>query len=471
MKKITRFIFMAFAAALMTTACAPQEFDDYSLVGADHTVSPEQVSFDMTPGSNVWTFNYTASIGVDAVKYPYTYEIRFGDGTTTKNLTGSHEFVVAKGNYTAQILVYTPNGNATIKEKTITITEDNPKTLGPDPLFGSASKTWVVDGYNKHVDEVRAALPGEPNIKGFMGLGPVGNNQEWWGAGPGDKSEEIAGWTLYDCKWTFTFDGQLTIETNGEGYGRKASASIGGFTVTGEEGDDMLFSYDGGDYTYTKSNTELTISDNGYLTYYCGVQTYEILYLSESAMCVRVVSNPEGHNWVFILCPDGEQFPDAPIEGNWVDVDSNDNLWKGVSITNSFWYAPGWNQIADPELTINGTQYTISLPEATSDQWQCQCNFLTAGLTTSAAENYDFRVTIRSSNEFTGATVKFVQEGDDNNFLFDPRVKLLAKENIISMVNVAGKDISQAKIVFDFGGNPANTEILIKDIILQKHRD
>jgi len=25
--------------------------------------------------------------------------------------------------------------------------------------------------------------------------------------------------------------------------------------------------------------------------------------------------------------------------------------------------------------------------------------------------------------------------------------------------------------VFDFGGNPANTEVIIKDIILQKHKD
>ena len=151
-------------------------------------------------------------------------------------------------------------------------------------------------------------------------------------------------------------------------------------------------------------------------------------------------------------------------------MDSDDNLWKGVNITNSFWYAPGWSQIADPDLTINGTQYTLKFPEATTDQWQCQCNFLTDDLTTSAAEKYDFRVNIRSNTEFMGATVKFVQHGDDENFLFAPRVKLLAKDNVFTMVNVDGKDISQAKIVFDFGGNPANTEIVIKDIILQKHR-
>ena len=26
-------------------------------------------------------------------------------------------------------------------------------------------------------------------------------------------------------------------------------------------------------------------------------------------------------------------------------------------------------------------------------------------------------------------------------------------------------------LVFDFGGNPANTDVTIKDIILQKHKD
>ena len=476
---------MAFAVALGLTACSPQEFDDHSL-GGSYTFTEDQFTFEMTPGSDQWTYDYTASFNIDGNKTPYSFEIRFNDGrgSVSKDLSGSFTYNVLAGTYIAECLLYNPNGEILIKEIEIVIANDNPDyylddptslqyaltggkdnvdgktwfigawtamrnpdnrgevwwpfgenaallndefTFSPegtnpyggflynnngdtfmneklgdlfsdgdtsgsfvtefynaptdatfevviegektflilnkgflgyatspadlqqtkyevlsfspsnirlvqldadnfggwcfeltndvpaDPLFGEGEKTWVVDGYNKATAEVQAALPGEPNIKGFMGLGPVGGNQEWWGADAGDKSAETTlaanghAWTLYDCKWTFTAGKELIIETKGEGYGRKASAGVGGFSVTAEEGDDMLFTYNGGTYTYTRTSDELTISDNGYLTYYCGVQTYEILYLSETAMCVRVVSNPEGHNWVFILCPEGEQ--------------------------------------------------------------------------------------------------------------------------------------------------------------------
>ena len=514
MKNLIKILLVFVGVVLLNVSCSDE---DYSL-GESYTITQDQFTFEMTPGIDEFTYDFAASFSVDPVKYPYAYEIRFGDkteenedtGTYKKNETvakkdmkafckdgfkhnGSFEYVVPAGTYTAQCIVYTPNGVVTVKEKTIVIANDNPgyfsddpnslqfaltggkdnvegktwylgswtamrdpdnrnnvwwdfkdpavmndaftfkpnsvkpngafvyenngdsfmnESLGllfpdgdpagsfvtvnynpptdatwevsqkevggvmitvltvykgffgyaafpadlvkaeyevlsyspssiklcllapdgetfrgwcyelindapKDPLTGEGSKTWVVDGYNKHLAEVTAALPGEPDIKGFMGLGPAGGgNQNWWGAGPGDKSYETTlatsyahGWTLYDCKWTFASGGKLTIETGGEGYGRKASASVGGFSVTGEEGDDMLFTFNGGNYTYTykKADNELTISDNGYLTYYCGVQTYEVLYLSETAMCVRVTSNPEGHNWVFILCPQGEE--------------------------------------------------------------------------------------------------------------------------------------------------------------------
>ena len=636
MKNIIKFVFTAFAVALALTACSP---DDKFSLGDLPNITQESFSLDMTPGSDEFTYNFAVTFSVKP-NCVYKCEINFGDGKSeSSSMSGSHEYIVFAGTYTATCLITLPSGDVLIKDKTITIANDNPKafiddptslqfaltggkdnfagkewrlgqwtamrdpdnrgtvwwdfknaeimddvfifkpnssnpngafthenngnshmneSLGglfpdgntegsfvtehympptdatweitveggktlliikkgffgyatapgdleetkyevmeysttnirlahagnpiwcyeltnetpSDPLTGTGSKTWVVDSKNTHLQEVKDALPDiAGKLKGHMGLGPIdGGYQEWWGAGPGEKTTAFP--NLYGTTYTFTSTGQLTIETGGQGYGRKAFDGQG-FSSTAIDVDDMLFPYDGGTYTYTKAGNQLTISDNGYLVYYCGEQTYDIIYLSESALCVRVKNATEDQDWVFILCPESEVDGGGGKEPGvtWVDVNSNDNLWKGVNITNSFWYAPGWNPIADPQLTINGTQYTISLPEATSDQWQCQCNFLTASLTTSATDNYDFRVTINSSKEFMGATVKFVQEGDDNNFLFDPRIRLLAEDNIITMVNVAGKNISQAKIVFDFGGNPADTEIVIKDIILQTHRE
>lgn len=45
------------------------------------------------------------------------------------------------------------------------------------------------------------------------------------------------------------------------------------------------------------------------------------------------------------------------------------------------------------------------------------------------------------------------------------------EEYIVKVINVEGIDINPAKLIFDFGGNPAGTDVVIKDIILQTHKD
>jgi hypothetical protein len=177
----------------------------------------------------------------------------------------------------------------------------------PIALTGAVSKTWVIDGYNKHTAEA-ATLSGL-TINGFMGLGES-YSQGWWAAGPGDKSEDECGWTMYDWKMIFGADNSLKIETKGEGYGRKKYDG-GNFTSTSVDGDDMVFNYAGGDYTYTydkaKPWPKLTLSGNAFLTYYCGTQEYEIVALSETVMAVVVHSTQEGHDWILVFTPDGEQ--------------------------------------------------------------------------------------------------------------------------------------------------------------------
>lgn len=168
------------------------------------------------------------------------------------------------------------------------------------------------------------------------------------------------------------------------------------------------------------------------------------------------------------IVPSDEQVP----EPNWSAVDSADNLWNGTTYTNTFYYAPGWSQIADPTFTPEGTQYSLTFPEGTSEQWQNQVTFTTENLTTSASENYDFRVSLKANQNITGVTVKLAQTDDDNVFLFMERYDLTANEEcIVKIIDVEGVDINPAKLIFDFGGNPAGTEVVIKDIILQTHKD
>lgn len=162
---------------------------------------------------------------------------------------------------------------------------------------------------------------------------------------------------------------------------------------------------------------------------------------------------------------------DTP-EPNWCAVDSEDNLWNSNSFTNTFYYAPGWGQIDNPELIIDNRTYSLSFPIATFERWQNQVTFVTESLATSGAENYDFRVELTATNEIKGVTFKLVQVDEDGTFLFEERKDIAAGENVsVKFINVPGVDITQAKLVFDFGGNPADTDVTIKDVILQIHKD
>jgi len=479
MKNIIKYIFTVFAAAIVLAACSPQEFNNFEL-GEITKITEDMINFDMTPGPDEWTYNF-AITGVDPVKTPYSYEIRFGDGGVAKELNGRHEFISLAGNsYKVECIISTIDGNMFIKTKQISIINDNPKAimddptslqyaltggkanlegkqwqLSPwsamrdpdnrdaawwpftspgetggnsifimddififkpngtfpngsfvhdnhgdsflheslgnmfpdgnpagsfvtvnyfpptdatwkiteadgklfltinkgffgyatqpddlveavyeiisytttsvkmflasgwdawsyeivapeDPLTGAEAKTWVIDGYNEVLAEVKAGC--DFSINGFMGLGPLNEyGQGWWAAGPGDKSGDNVGWTLYDWTLTFTADMKLIITTKGDGYGRKAFDGKG-FNSTKIDGDDMTFPYDGGEYTFTLDKTatpvpKLTLSGNAFTGYYCGSQEYEVLYLSATAMALLVHNTTEGQDWIFVYKP------------------------------------------------------------------------------------------------------------------------------------------------------------------------
>lgn len=177
---------------------------------------------------------------------------------------------------------------------------------------------------------------------------------------------------------------------------------------------------------------------------------------------------------------DGTVLPELPAvpEPVWVDVNSADNLWSGCSFTNTFHYAPGWAQIADPTMTADGNAYTFTLPTATFEQWQAQCAFNTDIAVPSTETAYDFCITFNSNVDLNGVMVKLVQtnEGEtkhDTNFFFAETVNIPAetKTTFWQAAVKAPEAMHAVTLVLDFGGNPDNTEVTVSDIILQQHRD
>jgi hypothetical protein len=154
-------------------------------------------------------------------------------------------------------------------------------------------------------------------------------------------------------------------------------------------------------------------------------------------------------------------------EVSW-NEDSDCNFWKTATFTNSYYYAPGWSQIDDPVMTEDGNSYTFSLAAATTDQWQAQC-FFNTDIATSAENTYDFHCLLNSTTDIANVTVKLYKNGDDNTYFFTNNISLTAYEDYeFGMTEMEGIDADQINLVFDFGGNPANTEVTVSEIILKE---
>ncbi len=152
------------------------------------------------------------------------------------------------------------------------------------------------------------------------------------------------------------------------------------------------------------------------------------------------------------------------------------NLWlKGEHPTISFYYAPGWAQIADPETEVDGNSFTINLSEATSDQWQAQWHIGTdlGAADIKADKKYNIRFTLYSDSDQPGVTFKFTENGNDDNYLTAERHACAAyEEKVVELTDLAltKGDITNPtfKLCLDFAGNPAGCQVTVKDIIIQE---
>ncbi len=315
---IIRKLWMLLLPLIIMAACSPQEMDDFSLSEMG-IVADANISFTQTvsPNSdNVITFTSTTVLPDNGV---YTMRWDLGNGGTSNKVTATGQYPFA-GDYTVTLSIYNPDGSVAKKSVVLSFPKSD-FNLVNTPLYvnltGGAGdvdgKTWVLDRYNNFAKEVKNATG--LNINGHMGLGPLNSRgQEWWGAAANDKSM----WTIYDFKFTFIQNGvKLNIENKGEGYGRKAVAAANGFNVTSIAGDDALFTYSGGQYTFSLTEGGqypiLTLSGNAFLGYYCGHQDYEIVYQTEKVMALVVHNLVEGQDWCFVYCREDLNVPPPPV--------------------------------------------------------------------------------------------------------------------------------------------------------------
>lgn len=196
--------------------------------------------------------------------------------------------------------------------------------------------------------------------------------------------------------------------------------------------------------------------------------------------------NPENFETEISDITFGEHVGDIEEDAKWV-YNAEGDLTKDAEYQTSTYYShtDNWIEMTTNVLTNNndGT-WTYKLPDATDMQWQAQLAYVSQ-IVASANKKYDFHVKLRSTTDVEGVTIKVTDTKSDKLTLVEKRVDLEAGVEYEFIANgVEGQDIpvetkinqdqsettGAVKFVFDFGGNPANTEITLSEMILQESK-
>ena len=437
------------------SACSPDSFE-----GADPNGIPtmEGVDFQITVDqeNNQMTATYSPK--------PGTYPVWILDGTQYSTLNEVGYMNAEAGTHTVALKLGNHNGfSQGALSKTYTFNET--KIDYSADFRRITGKEWRIA--NKEY--------------AHLACGPAGTDGAGWWAAQADEKKAFG---IYDDRITFTnetrtggtfhyspgVDG-LTYVNKGTHWGGGAAEDID--VELGEQS--AAWSFEQLDWEDADGNvskqTYIKLAPNTFFPYISSDNQYaNPLFRVESLSAKKIVlvyDEPDRSiAWRFILTSEeGEK--------TWEGYDANSqyNMWKGVTPVMEFWYAPGWSQIADPGFVDKGNDYTITLPEATTDQWQAQVKMHT-DLTTSAANNYDFSAIFNSDKDLNGATVKLVLDGDDGVFYFTDRIDLKANEDYIFWKSdMPGIDMNKVMLVLDFGGCQANTTVNVSGIVLKNHAD
>jgi|GEM_PF-54085 len=290
MKKVKYLV-----AALFIIVVSCNEDDSIAAVALSNLTVTSEVSDDGTG-----TVKITAS-----AQGAQSYNFDFGDGTTGESLTGFTVKVYDMAGQNSYTITITANGagGSTLTE-TIQVSVNLPEMESEfaevvTMLTNDDSKTWFL----------AAAIPGH------LGLGPSreGIDGDWWyPKWYSAQAFEKCGAAVSDCfcddELTFSVDANgvmsYTLDNKGQTF-----FNVGHLATAGGAGDeDACYDFDtSGSKTVTLSTVtgnvpeaettgiQLDFSDGGFMSYYVGSSTYEILSMTDESLYVRTydTENPD----------------------------------------------------------------------------------------------------------------------------------------------------------------------------------
>ena len=450
------------AALLVFAACAREEIHHPVESEAPQTASAYEPVISVDQELNQVTFSIDAK-GVIPV---WLFQNNSGEFAEYRAQNGFKRIYAAAGDYTVRMKVMNAAGvTPDYVEKTFHIDNtianfDRYITLLAGGMSGDNRRNWRVDG----------------DVEGHMGCGPSGTaGTEWWSAVPQDK----AAFGVYEDILSFSGDGVYTYDPGEDGA---TYVNIDGVTVSpfiDQKGDatadynarveaqttTYAFAFRGNDlYLTFPEHTLFPYIDNDD---FWAAPEFQVLSITRETL--ELVHDNGSIAWHFVLTSKA-----AAYVFNGFKYNAESNLWLPADAAHSYsyYYAPEWNQIADPETSLENGEYTLSLPAATYDRWQAQFFIIPdEPVVLSADKRYDFSVIVNSTTTIPDMTFKLTDVGDDGNFLFDKQQTINAGETCIFWLSdLEGIDAPNGvKMVFDFGRNPENTVVSLANIVLKDH--
>lgn len=265
----------------------------------------------------------------NAISYKYV----FSDGTSENSPNGKFTKRFTKtgvNTYTVTLIATGRGGVASNVTLDVTVLSNFSDDEAVQFLTGGSSKKWYWSA-----SEV-----------GHLGVGPNNTDPEknaipdYYKAGAFEKAGSPSSSCLYDNELTFSLDGdQLKYQLNNGGatFFNAAFASVAG----GSGPSDSCLTYDaGGIKTVSLSPSEsvvtknpnhatqtrgtlMSFSDNGFMGYYIGQNSYEILSITANRMVVRAVMGGDASlAWYHIFTTT------KPVQNTGPEIDYTNLVWS-----------------------------------------------------------------------------------------------------------------------------------------------
>ena len=295
MKNIKNIIFSLLLISF-SVSCVEDDYElDKIIVPSNLEVSYEVVgqSAEMPDGDGSGIVNFTASAN-NAMTYKFVYSDGFTD--VSSDGTASHNFNKNGVNdYTVTVVASGAGGASSSKITVVTVFSDFDDPETKQLLTGGNSKTWYV----------AASLPGH------LGVGPsAGDGFDgpiYYAAAPFEKTGNPC---FYNDELTFSLENDNIVynhDNKGQTFFNASyNSDFGGggpddqcldLDVSGTKSVSLSPSTSGLPEDQT-TGTVLNISGGGFMSYYIGASSYEILSLSANSMHVRaVMGNEPGLAW------------------------------------------------------------------------------------------------------------------------------------------------------------------------------